>query len=555
MGSRNNPGSDETLYALDDQVIDGVTELYVQEEIRKADTVKDSAEYARGLGTSTSVRHDLQVNAVAFDEIDKLARQCVTQFQATMRPLLLQGFLRAALTLAAEQAEQRNKFPDNVWTGILEILTKCAGETRSINATCLQVIDNRSECGQQLLKAYEAVIVFLGHVVGTLCHSPLDTFNDPRWVIIQQRQVSFLGALSDIQKDLSQVLSTSIFVAQSVLPVRQATEPRLVHVLPRKPPQFFGRKQLLKDLSDKLQISRSLTLEGIGGVGKTYTALYFAHEAQERGQAVFWIQAENDIALSQGFTKYAVRMKLPDASEQHPVDNREALKEWLIQYTSPWLLVFDNVEDASHLDEYWPEGKSGHILVTTRNPNVAAYGLTDDCLYVKPFESDEGRDCINKNASLGGIVVSDLQSAAQLNEELGGLPLAVIQMSALIKVLKITIADFLVRYRDNRKRYHKRRGKQNDVVVEAIWSLSFTTLEDSTEAKLLLGMLCFLSAGSIPQTLFNHWGLDGQQQRPTSALAPFCQDMYKCRGSLAIPFFSRQRPCYGGTLHSSFGAS
>src|SRR5271155_5285644 len=37
----------------------------------------------------------------------------------------------------------------------------------------------------------------------------------------------------------------------------------------------------------------------------------------------------------------------------------------------PWLMIFDNVEDVAMLEQYWPKGALGSIMLTTRNPIVA----------------------------------------------------------------------------------------------------------------------------------------------------------------------------------------
>lgn len=101
-------------------------------------------------------------------------------------------------------------------------------------------------------------------------------------------------------------------------------------------PNFFGRAQLLEDLRHRLDHDctceklRSCTLWGMGGVGKTQTALAYVWERREKGvQAIFWINSETKLELAQAFTNVALKLQLKGAVDGAHRSNAELVKSWL----------------------------------------------------------------------------------------------------------------------------------------------------------------------------------------------------------------------------------
>jgi hypothetical protein len=48
--------------------------------------------------------------------------------------------------------------------------------------------------------------------------------------------------------------------------------------------------------------------------------------------------------------------------------NEKAAINWLSNLRNPWLLIIDNADDRDFkLDEYFPRGNRGHVLITTRD--------------------------------------------------------------------------------------------------------------------------------------------------------------------------------------------
>lgn len=70
-------------------------------------------------------------------------------------------------------------------------------------------------------------------------------------------------------------------------------------------PFFTGREEVLQLLHQTLHpqhIHRSCTLSGMGGIGKTHTALEYSYRAINDYTAIFWLNAETRESTISSFT-------------------------------------------------------------------------------------------------------------------------------------------------------------------------------------------------------------------------------------------------------------
>lgn len=172
--------------------------------------------------------------------------------------------------------------------------------------------------------------------------------------------------------------------------------------LPARNRSFFGRLDVLQELTDKLQPSgrdanqrpRVCILSGPKSLGKTEVAVEFSHRCVESHAfgLVLWINASNYDSMIQGFSNIAFEFNLVQPGASHRAI-MAAVRLWLSnldRHTTPlrgmthpdnWLLVFDGLEDfedsedfdnASMLLSLIPSNGPGCVLATTR---FSAYEL------------------------------------------------------------------------------------------------------------------------------------------------------------------------------------
>lgn len=111
---------------------------------------------------------------------------------------------------------------------------------------------------------------------------------------------------------------------------------------------------------------------GMGGSGKSETAIKFVENNRESFWGIFWVNADTQDTAKDGFAKIASACSISSTSI-------EDVKSWLANEVSPWLLVLDNC-DSMGKDYSWylPSGQNGSIIMTTRLPECKVYGLSDD---------------------------------------------------------------------------------------------------------------------------------------------------------------------------------
>jgi general stress protein CsbA len=126
-----------------------------------------------------------------------------------------------------------------------------------------------------------------------------------------------------------------------------------------KNPHFVGREQLLEKLRNKLcdeqpnKFNHWVALFGMGGVGKTQVAIEYVVTYKRKYNSVFWITAVDQASLILGFHEIAVTTKCANAEGMDGVSVAREVLRWLEKQNS-WLLVMDNVDDISIVNNYLP---------------------------------------------------------------------------------------------------------------------------------------------------------------------------------------------------------
>src|ERR1700680_2929603 len=85
----------------------------------------------------------------------------------------------------------------------------------------------------------------------------------------------------------------------------------------RRNPFFTGREDLLNSLHHQLTdghaaaLTQFRAITGLGGIGKTQTAIEYAYRYREAYQAIFWVRAASRDTLAADFVALANLLSLP----------------------------------------------------------------------------------------------------------------------------------------------------------------------------------------------------------------------------------------------------
>jgi nucleoside-triphosphatase THEP1 len=233
-------------------------------------------------------------------------------------------------------------------------------------------------------------------------------------------------------------------------------------------PHFVGRDDILSRLRAKLQESNPkqykhrIAIYGMGGVGKTQVAIQYVYRYRNVYSDIFWISAANQAALLSGFQEMATMTAcIPSGTERlNTIDVAKQVLSWL-RVQENWLLVIDNLDDVSVADGYLPRmDKGGHTLITTRNPDATR--IPAEGLEIPVLGRTEAVELL-LGSSEGNAVPSLWNDALMVVDELGHLPLAIDQASALIRSLG-DITKFLTLYRSSRKQVSGAKDEQQSYI-------------------------------------------------------------------------------------------
>jgi tetratricopeptide (TPR) repeat protein len=285
-------------------------------------------------------------------------------------------------------------------------------------------------------------------------------------------------------------------------------------------PFFTGRDDVLSQLHHELQVESTVALAppqgitGLGGIGKTQTALEYAYRYYAEYDAVFWIDADSLQTLTTSFMDIAKVLRLSECNEQNQSIIVEAVLRWLRLHTR-WLLVFDNIENLSAIEPFLPRAGPGHLLFTTRS--LALRGIANH-LEVRAMAPEIGAlfllrraELLSTTDTLNMAHTADRKIAHKISQEVDGFPLALDQAGAYIKEAPCPLSDYLTLYLTRRQEMLRTRGNtatHYPASVATTWFLSFEQV--SPAATDLLNFCAFLAPSSIPEEVL----IQGAQHLP-----------------------------------------
>ena len=122
------------------------------------------------------------------------------------------------------------------------------------------------------------------------------------------------------------------------------TTPTLWNIPYLRNPYFTGREEVLLQLHRTLHAENRVTLShpqgisGLGGIGKTQTALEYAYRYQSEYAAVLWVRADSLSSLTSSMVELAHVLQLPERNGKDQGIIVQAVLLWLRAHPD-WLLI------------------------------------------------------------------------------------------------------------------------------------------------------------------------------------------------------------------------
>lgn len=271
---------------------------------------------------------------------------------------------------------------------------------------------------------------------------------------------------------------------------------QVLNNLPRRS-EFVGREAKKARIHEALHSRDSISIDGIGGIGKTALALEVAHECLYASQSddppegimtfesIIWTTAQNnELTLDALLNTIAFTLDYPGIA-QRPLDQKRINIEKLLR-EKPCLLIVDNFETIT--DEgiwfflrYLPEPSKA--LITTREQTLNHVWV----ISLKGLEESEALNLIRSEGQqrgLASIEKVDDKVLLHLHEATGGAPLALEWAVGQIQQQGQSLDAVLTAL-------HKARGS----VFERIFSRSWSLLSSDAQ-QVLTAMPIFATSTS-----------------------------------------------------------
>lgn len=288
--------------------------------------------------------------------------------------------------------------------------------------------------------------------------------------------------------------------------------------LPHRNPNFSGREQLLLDLRESLTKGQKTALHGLGGIGKTQLAVEYAYRHSASYELIWWIRSEEPSTLASDYAALALELNLPEKKEANQALVVQAVTKWL-ERNNNWLLIIDNARDAESIRNFLPRSASGHVLITSRNPD---WKSVVNPLQVEVWERNESVAFLLKRTGQ-----TDEAGANALAAALGDLPLALEQAAAYCDNKKKSFADYLTLFNTRRTELWNREKAPDGYkeTVATTWSLAFEEIREKPMAEELLSLCSIVAPDAIPRTLLERaLGIYGETVKKEETIDEFVID-------------------------------
>jgi tetratricopeptide (TPR) repeat protein len=273
---------------------------------------------------------------------------------------------------------------------------------------------------------------------------------------------------------------------------------------------FKGRDRFLDSLHESLSRGGGRTaitgsaLHGLGGIGKTRTAVEYAWAYEHDYTALLFVIAETPEALRRNLAALAgpLVLNLPEHQATEEDLRLKAVLDWLRLHPG-WLLILDNVDTVEALeeaDELISRLTGGQVLVTSR---LAQFAGHFDPLELDVLDIEDAVAFLLERTDRGRQKMpNDAATVRKLASDLGRLAIALEQAGAHIEKLGISFARYRELWRDN---WDKVAGWSDETITKyprAVAVTWRTSVDQVTErGRRLLSRLAWFAPEPIPVSL------------------------------------------------------
>jgi hypothetical protein len=236
---------------------------------------------------------------------------------------------------------------------------------------------------------------------------------------------------------------------------------------------------------------------GTGGTGKTQLASALARYLWDSAAVdlLAWVPAVSRDSIITGYAQAGAAAGAPGGGEP-PERAAASFLDWLAGTDRPWLLVLDDLTDIVDLDELWPRGAAGRVVVTTRLPAAAVRGPGRKILEVGTFSPREALGYLTAS-----LYPDQRTGAIDLAGDLRCLPLALALATSVIADAGVDCGQYRAHLAERNRQMSVPQADRYAKIVAATWSIALDRADSAGPAGLAraaLALVALLDSSGVP---------------------------------------------------------